>query len=48
MKLISGEVEPGIRIGNYVIGSKKEDIIINLDDTYKVWERGDGYCIYTV
>lgn len=48
MKLISGEIEPGIRISNYLIGSKKEDVITNLDDNYKVWERGDGFCIYTL
>ena len=34
MKLISGEIEPGIRISNYLIGSKKEDVITNLDDNY--------------
>lgn len=48
MKLVNGEVEPGIRISNYLIGSKKEDVLSNLDDTYTVWERGDGFCIYTL
>lgn len=48
MQLINGEVEPGKRISNYLIGSKKEDVLSNLDDAYKVWERGDGYCIYTL
>ena len=36
MILISGEIEPGVRISNYLIGSKKEDVIANLDENYKV------------
>ena len=48
MELISGEIEPGIRISNYLIGSKKEDVISNLGDNYKIWEREDGFCIYTM
>lgn len=51
MELISGEIEPGIRISNYLIGSKKEDVISNLGNNYKVWEREDGedgFCIYTM
>lgn len=48
MKFISGEIEPGVRIGNYLIGSKKEEVITNLDDNYKVWEREDGFSIYTM
>lgn len=47
MKLINGEIEPGKRISDLVIGSKKENVIYNLDDDYRVWERGDGYCMYT-
>lgn len=48
MKLICGDIEPGIRISNFVIGSKKEDVIANLDANYMVWEREDGFCIYTL
>ena len=47
MKLINGIIEPGIRISNYIIGSKKENILNNLEDNYQIWERGDGFCIYT-
>ena len=32
MKLINGIIEPGIRISNYIIGSKKENILNNLED----------------
>lgn len=48
MQLICGEIEPGIRISNFFIGSKKEEVIAKLDDNYKVWEREDGFCIYTL
>lgn len=48
MKLICGEIEPGIRISDFLIGSKKEDVINKLDDNAKVWEREDGFCIYTL
>ena len=48
MKLINGIIEPGIRISNYIIGSKKENILNNLEDNYQIWERGDGFCIYTL
>ena len=48
MKLISGEIEPGIGISKYRIGSKKEEIISDLGNDYQVWERGDGFCIYTM
>ena len=48
MKLICGEIEPGKRISNFFIGSKREDVITELDDNYKVWEREDGFCIYTL
>ena len=45
--LITGEIEPGIRIGNFRIGAKKEDILSEIDDRYTVWEREDGFSIYT-
>ena len=45
--LITGEIEPGIRIGNFRIGTKKEDILSEIDDRYTVWEREDGFSIYT-
>lgn len=44
--LITGEIEPGIRIGNFRIGAKKEDIFSEIDDRYTVWEREDGFSIY--
>ena len=40
MRIIYGEIEPGIRIGKYLLGSTKEEILPRLED-YKVWERGD-------
>ena len=43
MRIIYGEIEPGIRIGKYLLGSTKEEILPRLED-YKVWERGDGFC----
>lgn len=46
MRIIYGEIEPGIRIGKYLLGSTKEEILPRLED-YKVWERGDGFCIYS-
>ncbi|MBQ3546351.1 MAG: hypothetical protein IJA34_15410 [Lachnospiraceae bacterium] len=48
MKLSCGEIEPGIRIGNFLIGSRKEEVTSKLEDNYKVWEREDGFCIYTL
>ena len=45
--LITGEIEPGIRIGYFRIGEKKEDILSEIDDRYTVWEREDGFSIYT-
>jgi hypothetical protein len=45
--LITGEIEPGIRIGNFRIGAKKEDILSEIDDRYTVWEREDGFSVYT-
>ena len=45
--LIKGEIEPGIRIGNYRIGTKKEEILSEIDGEYTVWERGDGFSTYT-
>ncbi len=47
MKLTCGAIKPGVKIGDFLIGSKKEDIIPKLDEGYTVWERGDGFCIYT-
>ena len=48
MKIVNGAIEPGIRIGDFWIGSKKEDVIDKLCDGYKVWQRGDGFCVYTL
>lgn len=47
MKISCGVIEPGRRIGDYLLGSKKEEVLANLIGDYKVWERGDGFCIYT-
>ena len=47
MKIINGKIEPGKRIGKYLLGSKKEEILDNVDKALNVWERGDGFCIYT-
>ena len=35
MRIIYGEIEPGIRIGKYLLGSTKEEILPRLED-YKV------------
>lgn len=40
MKISSGVIEPGIRIGDYLLGSKKEKVLANLISDYKVWEGG--------
>ncbi len=48
MKLIYGEIEPGLRIGNFIIGSNKEDVVSRISGKYKVWERGDGFCTFTM
>lgn len=48
MKLIYGEIEPGLRIGNFIIGSNKEDVVSRISGKYKVWERGDGFCAFTM
>ncbi|SCX87019.1 hypothetical protein SAMN02910451_00611 [Butyrivibrio hungatei] len=45
--LIIGEIEPGIRIGNLRIGAMKEELLSQIEDKYTVWERGDGFSIYT-
>ncbi len=45
--IIDGDIVPGVQIGNYVIGTKKEIIVPSTQDDYKVWERGDGFCIFT-
>ncbi|MFQ7042448.1 MAG: hypothetical protein ACLRSR_06410 [[Ruminococcus] lactaris] len=37
-RIIYGEIEPGIRIGKYLLGSTKEEILPRLED-YKVWEE---------
>lgn len=47
MMIIDGDIVPGVQIGNYVIGTKKEIIVSSIQDDYKVWERGDGFCIFT-
>lgn len=45
--LIIGEIELGIRIGNFRIGAMKENLLSDIEDKYTVWERGDGFSIYT-
>lgn len=47
MKIVNGKIEPGKRIGKFLIGAKKEEIINQVDKALNVWERGDGFCIYT-
>ena len=32
MRIIYGEIEPGIRIGKYLLGSTKEEILPRLED----------------
>lgn len=46
MKIINGIIQPGKKIGDLCIGSKKEDVIKKLDSDYKLWQREDGFCIY--
>ena len=47
MILSNGIIEPGNRIGDYLIGSDKQDILDRAGEAIHVWERGDGFCIYT-
>ena len=47
MILSNGKIEPGKRIGEYLIGSKKQEILNRAGEAIKVWERGDGFCKYT-
>ena len=42
-----GIIEPGKRIGEFYIGSSKEEVISALGSKYQLWTRNDGFCIYT-
>ena len=48
MTIIKGDIVPGIRIGEFVIGTLKEEIMIKIKGDYKQWERGDGFCTITL
>lgn len=47
MILSRGEIEPGIQIGDFVIGSKKEDILKEIDESLNNWKNGDGGWVYS-
>ena len=47
MELFNGTIEPGVRIGSCYIGAKREEVLSQFSNNYKIWERGDGFCIYT-
>ncbi len=47
MKLIHGEIEPNIGIGELKIGEGKEQILKLCSSSFKLWERGDGFSTYT-
>ena len=47
MIITNGIIEPGKRIGKYVLGSKKEDVITSCDNPLDIRERGGGGYIYT-
>lgn len=48
MNILTGDIVPGIRIGEFVIGTLKEEIMAKIRGDYKQWERGDGFCIITL
>ena len=48
MTIIKGDIVPGIRIGEFVIGTLKEEIMVKIKGDYKQWERGDGFCTITL
>ena len=43
MRIIYGEIEPGIRIGKYLLGSTKEEILPRLS-VLIIQERGKTVC----
>ena len=45
--MVNGEIVPGVRIGNCCIGEQKSIIMGLFSDKYKVWDRGDGFSVYT-
>ena len=47
MILSRGEIEPGIQIGDFVIGSKKEDIFKEIGKSLNNWKNGDGGWVYS-
>lgn len=47
MKIYNGIIEPGKRIGKFVLGTKKEDVITSDDKPLGIRERGCGGNIYT-
>lgn len=47
MKIYNGIIEPGKRIGKFVLGTKIEDVITSDDKPLDIRERGGGGNIYT-
>lgn len=47
MILSRGEIEPGIQIGDFVIGLKKEDILKEIGESLNNWKNGDGGWVYS-
>lgn len=41
---MNGIIKPGVQLGNFYIGTKKEDIAISIKEEYIVRDLGDGFC----
>ena len=45
--MVNGTIVPGVRIGKCYIGKQKSKILRLFSDNGQVWDRGDGFCIFT-
>lgn len=48
MTIIKGDIVPGIRIGEFVIGALKKEIMVKIKGDYKQRENGLGFCVITL
>lgn len=48
MQVVDGQIIPGIKIGQFYLGSKKEDMLDKDIIDYSEWIRDDGFSIVSV